>query len=90
MILRSSCCVIPSATSCASNSGFLISFTFTLTIDFSTFNIDDILVLNFSISSPFLPMTIPGRDVKIVIIASFVGLSMTILLTDAFFNSAFK
>ena len=34
-------------------------------------------------SSPFLPITIPGLDVKTVMTASLVGLSISILLTDA-------
>ena len=87
IILLSNCCAIPSETSCAFSSGFLISLTFSLTVDFLVPRIFAIFSLYFSISSPFLPMTIPGLDVKTVTTASFVGLSINILLTEAFFNS---
>ena len=43
-----------------------------------------------SISSPFFPITIPGRAVKIVIFAFFAGRSIKILLTAAFDNFLFK
>ena len=56
------------------------------------FNIDDaparvIMRLksarSLSMSSPFLPITTPGRALKMVIRAFLAGRSMTILLTDA-------
>ena len=45
---------------------------------------------NVSISSPFLPITIPGLAVKIVIFAFFAGRSISILLTAALANFLFR
>ncbi len=59
MMRFSSCCAIESAMSCASVSGFRISSMLTCTgtpICFCSATFSD------SMSSPFLPMTTPGRD----------------------------
>ena len=41
---------------------------------------------SFSMSSPFLPITMPGRAVKIVILAFFAWRSIVIRLTEASFS----
>ena len=41
------------------------------------------LARNVSMSSPFLPMTTPGRALWIVMRAFFAGLSIVILPTEA-------
>ncbi|MNS02294.1 hypothetical protein D3C72_336020 [compost metagenome] len=45
---------------------------------------------NFSISSPFLPITIPGRAVLIVTLAAPDGRSIRMLLIIAFLSFLFK
>src|SRR5450432_2604490 len=80
MIRFSSCCAIESATSWASISGFLISSMLSPT------SVPIILrssARSVSISSPFLPMTTPGRALWIVMRAFLAGRSMVILPTDA-------
>ena len=84
--LLSNCCAIPSATSWASNSGFLISEIFIRKSLICIFIINANFALKFSISSPFFPITIPGRAVIIVIFAFLDGLSILILLIDASLN----
>ena len=80
MIRFSSCCAIESATSCASISGLRISSMFKPT---SVPIILRKLARNVSMSSPFLPMTTPGRALWMVMRAFFAGLSIVILPTEA-------
>ena len=72
-----------SAISFASISGFRTSSILTAT---GTPNCLPSSRLRFSISSPFFPMTTPGRAEKIVILALLAGLSIKTRETDAFFN----
>jgi hypothetical protein len=55
---RSSCCAMPAATSAASSSGFLTS---TMLMCTSESVIAATFLRSFSMSAPFLPMTMPGR-----------------------------
>ena len=80
---RSSCCAMPSATSWASSSGLRTSEMLMRTSWMGMRIICATSSLSFSISSPFLPMTIPGRAVWIVMLAFFAGRSILILLTEA-------
>ena len=76
-----------SATNFASSSGF---FTSAMLICAGTPAILDTALRNFSTSSPFLPITIPGRAVWIVTRMLFAGRSIVIRDTEAFANSLFK
>ncbi len=87
MIRFSSCCVIESAISCASVSGLRISSMLTCT---GTPSILCSSTLSFSMSSPFLPITTPGRAEKIVIRAFFAGRSISTRPTEAFFRRFFR
>jgi len=60
--------------------------TNTMRLGAGTPNIFDISTRRRSISSPFLPITIPGRAVCIMILALPAGLSICIRLTDALDN----
>ncbi len=80
MIRFSSCWAIESATSCASISGLRISSMLRPT---SVPIILRRLARSVSMSSPFLPMTTPGRALWIVMRAFFAGRSMVILPTEA-------
>ena len=60
---RSSCCAMPSATSCASSSGLRISAMLMRTSVAGIFIIFETWPRSFSMSSPFLPITMPGRAV---------------------------
>ena len=80
MIRFSSCCAIESAMSCASISGLRISSMLRPT--------SPPIILrrsprSVSMSSPFLPMTTPGRALWIVMRAFLAGRSIVILATDA-------
>ncbi len=80
MMRFSSCWVIESAISWASISGLRTSSMFTCTgtpISFCSWP------RKFSISSPFLPITTPGRALYTVILAFLAGRSITTLLTAA-------
>ena len=59
----SSCCEMPSATSLASSSGLRISAMLRRTSFIVMPRIFATAVRSFSMSSPFLPITIPGRAV---------------------------
>src|SRR6185436_4747899 len=81
MMRFSSCCAIESAMSCASISGLRISSMFTCTC--CTPMMRRSSALSASISSPFLPITTPGRAEKIVMRASFAGRSIRTRPTEA-------
>ncbi len=80
MMRRSSCCAIDSATSCASSSGLRTSVTLMCA---GTPIIRLTCWRSFSMSSPRLPITTPGRAVWIVTRALFAGRSMKIFDTPA-------
>ena len=61
MMRFSSCCAIDSAISCASISGLRISSTFMCTG--TPIILRSSALRSYSISSPFLPITTPGRAV---------------------------
>src|SRR5574343_865283 len=87
MMRFSSCWVIESAISCASISGLRISAMFTATgtprrLVSSAFR--------FSMSSPFLPITTPGRAEKMVMRAFLAGRSIRMRDTAAFFRRCFR
>ncbi len=88
MMRFSSCCAIESAMSCASISGFLISSMFTCTC--CTPMMRRSSALSASISSPFLPITTPGRAEKIVMRASLAGRSMRTRPTEACASLRFR
>src|SRR2546423_3103599 len=81
MMRFSSCCAMESAMSWASISGLRISSMFTCTC--CTPMMRRSSALSASISSPFLPMTTPGRAEKIVMRASFAGRSISTRPTEA-------
>src|SRR5688572_17386985 len=81
MMRFSSCCAIESAISCASVSGLRISSMFTCTC--CTPMMRRSSALSDSISSPFLPITTPGRAEKMVMRASLAGRSMSTRPTEA-------
>ena len=77
------CCEMLSATSCASSSGLRISEMFrrtSLTAMPSSFAVSP---RSFSMSSPFLPMTMPGRAVWMVMFTFLAARSMSTRLTEA-------
>ena len=73
MIFLSICWATLSATKLASNSGFLISCTLTRAILPA---IADTSALRRSMSSPFLPITMPGLAVWIITLISLGGRSI--------------
>jgi len=81
MMRFSSCCAIESAISCASISGLRISSMFTCTC--CTPMMRRSSAFSDSISSPFLPITTPGRAEKMVMRASFAGRSISTRPTEA-------
>ena len=87
MIRFSSCCVIESAISCASISGLRTSSMLTAT---GTPRRRVSSAFRFSMSSPFLPITTPGRAEKIVMRAFLAGRSIRMRETAAFFRRAFR
>jgi len=72
----SNCWEIPSATSLASSSGLRISAMFRRTSCIVIPRIFATPVRSFSMSSPFLPITIPGRAVWMVMLARRAARSM--------------
>jgi hypothetical protein len=76
-----------SAISCASISGLRTSSMFTAT---GTPKRVASSFFRFSMSSPFLPITTPGRAEKIVMRAFLAGRSIKIRATAAFFNLALR
>ena len=76
MMRFSSCCAIDSATSCASSSGLRISSM--LMCDRHAHHLASASLRSFSMSSPFLPITTPGRAVWIVMRAFLAGRSIRI------------
>src|SRR5450830_682826 len=87
MMRFSSCWVIESAISLASISGLRTSSMFTAT---GTPRRVASSFLRFSMSSPFLPITTPGRAEKIVMRAFLAGRSIRMRETAAFFSLAFR
>ena len=87
MIRFSSCCPIESEMSCASISGLRISSMLRPT---SPPIILRRSARSVSMSSPFLPMTTPGRALWIVIRAFFAGRSIVILPTEAWASFFFR
>jgi hypothetical protein len=83
MMRFSSCWVIESAISCASTSGLRISSMLTAT---GTLRRRVSSAFRFSMSSPFLPITTPGRAEKIVMRAFFAGRSIRMRDTAALFR----
>ena len=81
MMRFSSCWAMESAMSCASISGLRISSMFTCTC--CTPMMRRSSAFNDSISSPFLPITTPGRAEKMVMRASFAGRSISTRPTEA-------
>src|SRR3970040_1754470 len=81
MMRFSSCCAVEAAISCASISGLRISSMFTCTC--CTPMMRRSSVFSDSISSPFLPITTPGRAEKMVMRASFAGRSISTRPTEA-------
>src|SRR3989442_1535217 len=87
MMRFSSCWQIESAISLASISGLRTSSMFTAT---GTPRRVASSFFRFSMSSPFLPITTPGRAEKIVMRAFFAGRSIRMRDTAAFFSLAFR
>ena len=87
MMRFSSCWVIESAISCASTSGLRTSSMLTAT---GTPRRRPSSAFRFSMSSPFLPITTPGRAEKIVMRAFLAGRSMRMRETAALFSLAFR
>ena len=86
----SSCCEMPSATSFASSSGLRISAMFRRTSCIVMPRILATAVRSFSMSSPFLPITMPGRAVWIVMLARRAARSMWMRLTEASASFLFR
>ena len=77
------CCAMLSATSCASSSGLRISAMLrrtSVTVMPSSFAVS---WRSFSMSSPFLPITMPGRAVWIVMLTFLAARSIWMRLTEA-------
>src|SRR5574343_1697814 len=87
MMRFSSCWVMLSAINWASTSGLRTSSMFTET---GTFRRLASSAFRFSMSSPFLPITTPGRAEKMVIRALLAGRSIKIRDTAAFFSFFFR
>ena len=83
MTRRSICCAMPSATSCASTSGLRISAMLRRTSCTAMPIIFATSPRRRSMSSPFLPITTPGRAVLIVMLALRAARSMWMRLTEA-------
>ena len=84
------CCAMESATSCESSSGFLISALFRRT---SVTGIPSSVAVSwrsFSMSSPFLPMTMPGRAVWMVMFTFLAARSIRTRLTEASFRRSLR
>ena len=77
------CCAMLSPTSCASSSGFLISAMFRRTSLTGMPSSVAVSWRSFSMSSPFLPMTMPGRAVWMVMLTFLAARSMRMRLTEA-------
>ncbi len=77
------CCATASATSCESSSGFLISAMFRRTSLVDMPSKAAVSWRSFSMSSPFLPMTMPGRAVWMVMFTFLAARSMSTRLTEA-------
>src|SRR5579875_980312 len=77
------CCAMLSATSCASSSGFLISEMLSRTSVTGISRSFAVSWRSFSMSSPFLPITMPGRAVSMVMFTFFAARSMWMRLTEA-------
>ena len=87
MMRFSSCWVIESAISWASTSGLRTSSMLTAT---GTPRRRPSSTFRFSMSSPFLPITTPGRAEKIVMRAFLAGRSIRMRDTAAFFRRALR
>ena len=77
------CWAMPSATSCESSSGLRISAMFRRTSATAIPKSLAVSARSFSISSPFLPITMPGRAVWIVMLTFLAARSISTRLTDA-------
>ncbi len=77
------CCAMPSATSCASSSGLRISAMFRRTSATGIPNSLAVSARSLSMSSPFLPMTMPGRAVWMVMFTFLAARSIRMRLTEA-------
>ncbi len=87
MMRFSSCCVMLSAISWASTSGLRTSSMLTAT---GTPRRRVSSAFRFSMSSPFLPITTPGRAEKMVMRAFLAGRSMRMRETAALFSCVFR
>ena len=87
MMRFSSCCVMLSAMSLASISGLRTSSMFTAT-GTPSWRLSSFL--RFSMSSPFLPITTPGRAEKIVMRAFLAGRSIRTRETAALLSFFFR
>ena len=70
------CCAMPSATSCASSSGLRISAMLRRTSSTGMPSSFAVSPRSFSMSSPFLPITMPGRAVWIVMLTFLAARSI--------------
>src|ERR1700722_12277444 len=77
------CCEMLSATSCASSSGLRISEMFRRTSGTAMPSRLAVSARSFSMSSPFLPITMPGRAVWIVMLTFLAARSINTRLTEA-------
>ena len=77
------CWAMPSATSWLSSSGLRISPMLMRTSCTAIFRSFAVSTRSFSMSSPFLPITMPGRAVRIVMLARRAARSMLMRLTEA-------
>ena len=77
------CCAMESATSCESSSGFLISAMLSRTSLTLMPRSAAVSWRSFSMSSPFLPMTMPGRAVWMVMLTFLAARSIRMRLTEA-------
>ncbi len=77
------CCEMLSATSCASSSGLRISEMFRRTSSIAMPSSFAVSPRSFSMSSPFLPITMPGRAVWIVMLTFLAARSINTRLTEA-------
>src|SRR3984957_15143450 len=84
------CCEMLSATSCASSSGLRISEMLRGTSGTAIPSNAAVSARNFSMSSPFLPITIPGRAVWIVMLTFLAARSISTLLTEASVSFFFR
>ncbi len=77
------CCAMLSATSCESSSGLRISAMLIRTSATAMLSSFAVSWRSFSMSSPFLPITMPGRAVWIVMLTFFAARSIWMRLTEA-------